>query len=83
MSWRRKLAQLFSEWAHDFDDAVTDALDLFQPSAQAAPIPQGRSAGTSPLRLVPELADKAGRTRTVSPGAAGHPDLNARKGRPS
>ncbi|MDD7812595.1 hypothetical protein PP713_08500 [Mycobacterium sp. CSUR Q5927] len=63
---RAKLSELFGQFRHDFD--------LFHPSAPAAPHLAGaRAAGTSPLRLVPELVDRLAAPGPTHPGAASQP----------
>ena len=74
MSMYNRLAALFSRYS--FDHHADQALALLQPSAPAAPeLPIGSAADTPPLRLIPPVnGGTAGRARTDSPGAAGHPN---------
>lgn len=65
MSIRAQLSRVFSE----FNRGTS------QPSATVAPELTGpeRTAGTSPLRLIPEQADGLAAPGLTHPGAASHP----------
>lgn len=76
-----RLTNLFGRYS--FDHHTDQALALLEPSAPAAPeLPTGCAADTSPLRLVPPVVGDRPAAST-SRDAAGHPTVNARKGRPS